>query len=112
MNNYFGFYNTSMPSSRPADYHIGCHGGSVFLDFNNYNEKLIYLTRISFDGYGCCNIGDTVKPMSEEDSIIFKKNIASKSINQEYLAEIVKKTIHNNKDLICIDALKEYGFMK
>ena len=48
------FMITSMPASRPAHYHLGYDDSSVFIDFDNQDDDLIVLKRISFDGYGCC----------------------------------------------------------
>ena len=100
-----------MPDSRPANYYLGCLGGSVFLDFNNYKENLICLKRISFDGYGCCNLGDHAIPMNQEDSRIFKEIIKYKILDQNQLAFIITKTISDNMELLWEDALNEYGFI-
>lgn len=40
--------------SRPADYYF-CVGDCAFIDFINHGEA-VCLRRISFDGYGCCNV--------------------------------------------------------
>jgi hypothetical protein len=66
-----------MPNSRKADYYLGCLDGLVFIDFNQSNDNLIFLCRISFNVYGCCNIGSISNPLSIEDSkkfIIEMKN--------------------------------------
>jgi len=111
MNENFEIFKTSMPSSRPADYYLGCLDGSVFIDFNNSNKNLIYLTRISFDGYGCCNIEKNGKPMDEIDSENFRNLVNAESINQKKLSELIIKTINANKNLLWIDALEKYGFL-
>ena len=108
MSDEFEFFKTKMPVSRPADYYLGCYNGSVFLDFNN-NGNLISLIRISFDGYGCCDIEESAKPMNNEDSNLFKKILDSEFINQIKLTEIIKKTIKNNIEFLWCDALEEYG---
>ena len=56
MNVEIEFFITAMPNSRPADYYLGCLGGSVFMDFNNYKNERVQLKRISVDGYGCCDL--------------------------------------------------------
>ncbi len=96
-----------MPSSRPADYYLVFLDGCIFIDFNR-RGNLIALERISFDGYGCCNVGNQSFPMDEKDSMIFKKMMNSEIINQDVLTTIVKKTIADNKHFIWEDALKEY----
>lgn len=85
-----------MPKFRSADYYLGCLDGSVFMDFNNHGSKLVSLKRISFDGYGCCNLSKKVLPIDEENSIAFKKMMNNQSINQEKLAPIIKNTIKTN----------------
>lgn len=45
----FGFFKTEMPSSRKADFYLGCLESCVFIDFNLTGNQLITLCRISFD---------------------------------------------------------------
>jgi len=106
----FKFFAIAMPKTRPADYYLGCLGGSIFMDFDNCEDELIRLKRISFDGYGCCDLGNLAIPMDIVDSSDFKKIIGSGlSSNQSRLTTIVKKVISSNKELIWKDALNEYG---
>ena len=98
-----------MPDTRPADYYLGCLEGSVFMDFDNYKEEYIHLRRISFDGYGCCDLRDQAIPMNRDDSRAFKEIIEAQVFDQSRLTIIVKKTILSNKKLIWEDALNEYG---
>ncbi len=73
MNKELEFFITTMPNSRPAHYHLGCLGGSVFMDFDNDETGRIQLKRISFDGYGCCELVNQAIPMIEFDSKAFKE---------------------------------------
>jgi hypothetical protein len=109
MTNDLEFFITTLPDSRPADYYLGCLGGSVFMDFENCDGERIRLIRISFDGYGCCDLGKDAIPMNKADSQAFLEIIESLLSDQMMLATIVKKTISSNKDLIWEDALNEYG---
>jgi len=111
MNNELKFFITNMPSSRPADFYLGCFEGSVFIDFDNFENDSICLRRISFDGYGCCNLSDQTIPLNKEDSKAFKEIIDAKLSNQTLLTTIIKKTILSNRYLIWEDALYEYGFI-
>ena len=108
-NNELEFFITAMPDSRPADYCLGYFEGSVYIDFDNYGNSQIRLKRISFDGYGCCRLGDGAIPMNEVDSRTFKEIFEAQLADQLQLTTIVKKTILNNRKLIWEDALKEYG---
>lgn len=111
MTNELDFFITTMPNSRPANYYLGYLEGSVFIDFDNYENERICLKRISFDGYGCCNLGDQAIPMDEDDSRVFKELIESRLSDQSRITSIVKKTILNNKKLIWEDALVEYNLL-
>jgi hypothetical protein len=108
MKDELAFFITAMPNSRPADYYLGCLEGSVFMDFDNYQD-CIRLKRISFDGYGCCDLSNQAIPMSEVDSWAFKEIIEAQLSDQCRLTTIVKKTILGNRKLIWEDALNEYG---
>ena|ERR1041385_3056496 len=103
------FFITSMPSSRPADYYLGYLDGCVFIDFNDYDKERVCLKRISFDGYGCCELGDNPIPLSLEDSLAFKQIINNNLNDQDLLLSIIKKTLALNKTLVLQDALKEYN---
>jgi len=109
MNDELVFFQTTMPDTRPADYYLGCFGGSVYMDFDNYENERIRLKRISFDGYGCCNLNDEAIPMNEVDSYAFKEIIEAQLTDQSRLRDIIKKTLLSNRNLIWEDALKEYG---
>jgi hypothetical protein len=110
-NDEIEFFITAMPKSRPADYCLGYFGGSVFIDFDNYEDERIRLKRISFDRYGCCNLVDGAIPMDEVDSRAFKEIIEAQLSDQPRLTAIVKKTLLSNINLIWEDALNEYGLI-
>jgi len=111
MRQNFDFFKTIMPDSRKADYYLGCLEGSVFLDFNYTNENLIYLRRISFDGYGCCNIDNNAICLDCKLSNDFLEEFTNDNLNQKIIAKIVLELISLNKDNIWIDALEEYKFL-
>ena len=79
------------------------------MDFDNYENESIQLKRISFDGYGCCDLRNQAIPMNEVDSRAFKEIIEAQLSDQSRLTAIVKKTILSNRKLIWEDALNEYG---
>lgn len=108
MPNEIEFFTTDMPTTRPADYYLGCCDGSVYMDFVNCGQEQIRLKRISFDGYGCCDLNDEAIPLSQHDSQNFKEIIAANLSDQTRLASIVRKTILENRKLIWKDALLEY----
>ena len=104
----FEFFKTIMPDSRKADYYLGCLDGCVFLDFNYTTEKRINLCRISFDGYGCCNLDKNAKYLDEKSSRDFIDEIGKDNLDQEKITKVVLELIRLNKDNIWTDALKEY----
>ncbi|KAL7568118.1 hypothetical protein ACA910_019514 [Epithemia clementina (nom. ined.)] len=114
-----------MPKSRPAKYHISCLDSSVFLDFdtmttngnNNDNDDgdggRIYLRRISFDGYGCCNIKESCyQPLNAHWSKEFRRqwerNDDKEFVSQTIMTNIVLEAIRLNEANIWPDALNHY----
>ncbi|MFB2836588.1 hypothetical protein [Floridanema evergladense] len=107
----FNFFKTIMPESRKADFYLGCLDGSVFIDFNQTNDGLISLCRISFDGYGCCNITDNAKFLSFEMSKKFIEVLKKDELDQLMLTTLIKELIKLNQELIWMDALEKYNFI-
>ena len=107
----FHFFKTTMPDSRKADFYLGCLDGSVFLDFNYTKDKRINLCRISFDGYGCCNIDNNAICLDNQLSKEFIYEIGREILDQNKITKIVLKLIRLNKDNIWKDALEEYKLM-
>ena len=101
-----------MPESRKADIYLGCLEGSVFADFKISSDNLIILVRISFDGYGCCNLDETAQSLNATDSLEFLEEIGKETFNQEAICRLVQTVIQLNQNLIWNDALKEYGLLK
>lgn len=75
----FDFFKTSMPYTRKADFYLGCLDGSVFIDFNRIGKDQISLVRISFYGYGCCNLDKKTELLNQDESALFIEEI-NKSI--------------------------------
>jgi hypothetical protein len=106
----FDFFKWTMPESRKADFYLGCLDSCVFLDFNLTTDKRINLCRISFDGYGCCNI-DNAKCLDEQASKDFINEIGRDNLNQEKITKYVLELVRLNKDNIWKDALEEYNLI-
>ncbi|MBC6720865.1 hypothetical protein [Treponema sp. Marseille-Q4130] len=107
--NRLNFYTYKMPKSRTAKYCLGCYEGSVFIDFNKKNN-LIYLERISFDEFGCLNIGNSENTLSKAETNVFEKEI--KKINEEIMKPLVLKLIHMNQEKIDTDIFEKYKLLK
>lgn len=111
MNQDFDFFKTTMPLSRKADFYLGCLDGSVFIDFNFTDDKLINLCRISFDGYGCCNLENNAKCLDHQLSKDFTEEFSKDIFDQKKITKIVLELIRMNKDKIWIDALEKYNLI-
>ncbi len=111
MNKDFDFFVTEMPDGRKADYSLGCLDSSVFIDFNRSDDNRIYLVRISFDGYGCDELGKVVNYLNFEDSQRFIEEVQKKKFDQDALTTLVKEIIKINQEHLWSDALKEYGLI-
>ena len=109
--NRLDFYTYKMPKSRTAKYCLGCYEGSVFIDFNQKNN-LIYLERISFDEFGCLNIGNSENTLSKAETNIFEKEIKKTKIDEKKIKPLVLKLIRMNQEKIGSDIFKKYKLLK
>jgi hypothetical protein len=112
MNQDFEFFKTTMPNTRKADYYLGCLDSSVFIDFNRSEDNRIYLRRISFDGYGCCNLDKNANHLNHQDSKKFIEEIEKEELDQVVITLLVKTAVKINKEQIWTDALEEYGLIE
>ncbi|MGS2727990.1 hypothetical protein ACU8DI_15395, partial [Psychroserpens sp. BH13MA-6] len=112
MNKDFYFFKTILPKTRIADYCLGCLDSSVFIDFNRTEDNCISIIRISFDGYGCCELDNSAQSLNKSDSVEFIEQIESEKLNQEIITRLIKKIVSKNKNQIWTEAIKEYGLLK
>ena len=109
--NRLNFYTYKMPKSRTAKYCLSCYEGSVFIDFNKKNN-LIYLERISFDEFGCLNIGNSENTLSKAETNIFEKEIKKIKIDETQIKPLVLKLIRMNQEKIGSDIFEKYTLLK
>ena len=102
------FIKTSMPESRKADYHFSYYDYSVIIDFNKKENNKIYLVRISFDGFGCCEIGSKSIPLNKQESHDFRELMNFDNFDQKKLNQVIRKSVNLNQNHIWKDALFEY----
>lgn len=107
-----GFFKTSMPESRKADFYLGCLDGSVFIDFNYSTDNRINLCRISFDGYGCCNLDNDAKCLDDQSSKDFVDEIGKDNLDQDKIRKFVLELVRLNKENIWRDVLEEYNLLE
>ncbi len=108
----FEFFRTTMPKTRKADYYLGCLDSSVFIDFNRTNDNRICLRRISFDGYGCCNLERGSNILSENESKEFIEEMGKENLDQATITKLVKQIVKINKEYIWNDALQQYNLIE
>jgi len=99
-----------MPT-RPCSFCLSLQGGSVFADFDTDDAGLIFLRRISFDGFGCCKVGDSITRMSSSDSRLLLDAIARDELGTVQVEETLRKYFRENKDVIWHDALVEHDLL-
>ena len=108
----FDFFKTTMPKTRKADFYLGCLDSSVFMDFNLAEDQRIYLKRISFDGYGCCELKKLQNKLDKEDSKKFIYLMNKEELDQKEVEVLVKRIIKISQEEIWKDALKEYKLIQ
>lgn len=94
--------------TRPCDFCLSFHGGSVFADFVRRGET-VWLKRVSFDGFGCCT-PQRVQAMSPADSKVFLEAVATNDLQTERFESLIRRHFVDNQSVLWQDALTEYGF--
>ena len=97
-----------MPPSRPSRYCLSLQDDSVFADFDLDGQGRIFLLRISFDGFGCCDKAEFARTMSAEDSKEFVGLIETDRVNTPEMRAILSRFLRDNIDVIWKDAMREY----
>ena len=69
------------------------------------------MRRISFDGYGCCNLTDKSNTFDLKKSKHFVEELTKDELNQNNLTPLVGEIININKEYIWTDALEEYNLI-
>ena len=99
-----------MPT-RPCSFCLSLQGGSVFADFEADDAGIISLRRISFDGYGCCRVGESIRKMSPGDSGLLLSAVAHDQLESGEIEEILRRYFRVNDDVIWSDALTEHDLL-
>lgn len=106
----YGFYQAIPRGGSP--YCMYFQDASVFIDFDVVGDHLI-LRRISFDAYGCCELGEHIEqgkiiPLTKQESQVFKELYEMDEIPEEIMERIVMGTIKANKEFIWAEALWDH----
>ena len=99
-------------SSRPCRFCLCLQGGSVFADFNIGSDGRVYLVRISFDGYGCCETEGKVARMPLDESHTLVELVNTDDVNRDEIREILFRYFDQNQNVIWRDALVEHELLK
>ena len=99
--------------NRPCSYCLSLQGGSVFADFNIDKNECLYLVRISFDGYGCCQIqaDNNLKKIKREDSQFLIKEIETNGFQSLKPSEILISYFNEISESLWKDALLEHNLI-
>ena len=56
------------PVCRECDFQLSLLDGCIFVDLKVYNDKLIFINAISFDGYGFTSLYPDFVPLDKKES--------------------------------------------
>jgi hypothetical protein len=71
----------------------------------------LYLVRISFDRYGCCDAPADVGRMSREDSSLLLGMDARNAVDPRAAEPILRNYFAENQERLWDDALREHGLV-
>ncbi len=100
-------------ATRPCQYCLAMQDDSVFADFGVDEGGCLYILRISYDGYGCCDPEERSKPgvISKEESEQLIVLIESNDLGQPAASSILRKYFRENRDKLWPEALIEHGLV-
>lgn len=78
----------------------------MFADFDIDDANRVFLRRISFDGYGCCD--GEFKKMSLEDSQLLLEAVDRETVNSPKVEVTLRTYFVQNSDVIWSDALANH----
>jgi hypothetical protein len=83
----------------------------VFADFEFGPNGGLFLVRISFDGYGCCEPAACVGELSADKTRRFIEHIQAGSVGSPEVEEILRSYFSDNKSLLWEEALVSHGLI-
>lgn len=99
-----------MPT-RPCKYCLALQDGAVFADFRMNENGTLYLVRISYDGYGCCEPETKVGEIELTNSKQLASAIENDNLRSPEVTAILTSYFRAHKDALWEDALLEHGLI-
>lgn len=92
-------------STRPCRFSLGLQNDSVFADFD-VDGALVFLVRISYDGFGCCHAPAGIERMTPADSAALLAMVETEALTDA--APILRRYFRLVQDVVWPDALAEH----
>ena len=98
-------------STHPCDFCLSLQGGSVFADFVIDTTNSVYITRISFDEFGCYEVGNVAIKMNLSDSHLFIEAVNHNKLKSHQIEDILRGYFRANIRFIRSNELSEYDLL-
>lgn len=107
----------SVKPFRSCDLQISMKNDSVYADFHVrkvQGRPVLTLVRISFDGYGCCQVVGQACTMSADDSAVIQRMTAKSSLtrgDEEDAMHIMRCFFQKHQNHLWVDALTHHRLL-
>ena len=98
------------PPFRDCSFCLSLQSDSVFSDFAIDADNNVSLVRISFDGYGCCEIEKPPR-MNSVDAKVLMTMLAENELDSKAASDILRRYFKRAGSKIWLDAISEYGLV-
>ena len=107
--------------TRPCRFGLRLQRGAVFADFDADDSRAngrgrVRLLRISFDGYGCCEVEGRAGPMSAADTALLLQFADdgggdAGGLDAGAAGDVLRRYFAANRDVLWEDALADHGLL-
>lgn len=98
--------------TRPCRVAFCLNLGSVFADFDvEAGTGRLFLLRISFDGYGCCDAPAGIGRMTLDESKALLEAADRRAVDVGVVEPILRRYFRENERLLWSDALREHDLV-
>ncbi|WP_415844734.1 hypothetical protein ACMYUJ_17735 [Stutzerimonas zhaodongensis] len=95
-------------STRPCKYCLALQDYAVFADFQINENGNLYLVRISYDGYGCCEPENKIMGIEIKNTNQLISAIESNNLKTQTVTAVLRGCFRAHKDVLWEDALLEH----